>query len=175
MNNYKEIYEEGFLSFKEEKNFYQSNPYNKIEQRGEGVETYQVEAVPFFNGWEARRKEYFGVRGYSLFLDDFRFPNWVTWVDLPKSKKDNWILVRHYYDFIETVVEYGLPRFIAFDFDLDRHNLPVTHLPYGNGADCAAWLVDYCKRNWLPFPEYKIHSCNPEGHKRIQETINNEI
>lgn len=170
MNNFQRIHKEGYKAYVRGGDFYKVNPYNKIESRGEGTDSYQIEAIPFFNGWEAARKIDLGLTGYSLFLDDFRFPDWVTWIELPKT---NWKIATHYYSFIEIITLCGLPNFVTFDFDLDRHNLPINDLPYGNGADCARWLKYYCKRYDLKFPRCTIHSCNPEGFKQIEQVILN--
>ncbi len=169
MNGHK-IRSEGYYAFEFGKSFAEANPYKTVEMRGDAnVLSLQVEAIQFFNGWESRRKEVSGLSGYSLFLDDFRFPDWVSWV--PLDLEQNWVIATHFYEFIEIIVKCGLPRLISFDYDLDRHNLPVTHLPYGNGLDCAKWLIDYCERNEKKFPDYVIHSSNPEGKKAIQELI----
>jgi hypothetical protein len=156
------------------KKFAEINPYNKIEARGTGgVGSYQVEAVPYFNGWESAKKEKKGLTGYSLFLDDFRFPEWAPWV--PLNLEDNWVIAPHFYSFIEIIIKCGLPRTISFDYDLDRHNLPITHLPYGNGEDCAKWLVNYCKEHEKPFPAWTIHSTNPEGRIKMAQIIQSFI
>jgi hypothetical protein len=103
-------------------------------------------------------------------MDDFRFPNWVTWVHLPQQ--DNWIIARHYYDFVNIVEKNGVPRFITFDFDLDRHGLlDIKALPYKTGYDCLEWFIEYLEKTNQKFPQCAIHSANPEGSKKIYERI----
>lgn len=161
---------EGFYAYKPDKKFSDLNPYNKIEDRGDSfVQSLQVEAVSFFNGWEAAKSHQNYLTGYSLFLDDFRFPEWVTWV--PLNLEDNWIISPHFYDFIQTIIRCGLPRTISFDYDLDRHNLNIKDLPYGNGADCAKWLVKHCADIDKVLPPFTIHSTNPEGRGKILEEL----
>ncbi len=114
---------------------------------------------------------------YYLFLDDYRFPNQVFWVDLPADK--DWVIVRRYYDFVKYIQENGSPSFCSLDHDLDRHNMPVESLPdpendgvnLGNGLDCVKWLGDYCTKTGAAFPEYVVHSTNPKAGPRMVEWI----
>ena len=168
-------FHEGYNAYDPTKNAEVENPYKGIIDRGyqavvwHQVLTYQPEATMFYNGWQLAKKEKEKIEGYSLFLDDFRFPSWVTWVHIPQG--DNWIVARHYYDFKGVIETHGLPRFISFDFDLDRHGLPIQHLEYKTGFDCVNWLINHLENNNLKFPRCAIHSANPEGSKKIYERI----
>lgn len=101
------------------------------------------------------------MNNYALFLDDERFPEQVTWVDLPKHK---YTIVRNYNEFIRTVETNGLPVFVSFDNDLGEQK---------EGYDCAKWLVNYCLDNSLNFPTYTVHSKNPIASERISSIIEN--
>lgn len=115
---------------------------------------------------------------YNLFLDDERFPQQVTWVNLPAVE---WQIVRNYNEFVETIKRQGAPYHVSFDNDLaDEHYSNV--LPEdkdGNfkkinasfkektGYDCAKFLVNYCRENDIKFPYYTVHSMNPVGKENI--------
>lgn len=120
---------------------------------------------------------------YYLFLDDERFPQDVTWVNLPKH---NWTIVRNYADFVRTIENKGLPAEIAFDHDLGHEHYQAYHVASrpGNGVidynsfkektglDCAKWLIEYCNKNNLPFPKFYVHSMNPIGKQNIISAVN---
>lgn len=170
--NFEEIFKLGRYSFKSHLNVFDVNPYNIMEDRGMNIAALQPEATPFFNGWESARKEREKKDGYSLFLDDFRFPSHVTWVYLPLS--DNWIITRHSQEFIDIIEKNGLPRFISFDFDLDRHGLTLNKgVLYLTGAETAKWLGEYCIKNQLDLPRYAIHSTNKDGYEQIAKILKN--
>lgn len=132
------------------------------------------------------------MTNYKIFLDDVRKPEDVTWTQLPPGP---WCIVRNYAEFVKTVLEKGLPSFIAFDHDLaDEHYRPSMYNPdrhytgyYTDGTfkektghACAVWLCQYCAEKNLPVPEYAVHSKNPigvenivafiESYKRFRET-----
>jgi hypothetical protein len=171
MNQF-EIFEEGRKAYNPRLSVYEANPYQRQEDRGMGVLAFQNEATPFFNGWEKARGRREHTEGYSLFLDDFRFPNWVNWIALPSQ---NWLIARHYYEFVKIIEMSGLPRFVTFDFDLDRHAQFLGDLPYKNGLDCAEYMIEYCIKHGAKFPNFAVHSTNhiygPAIAKRIWEYI----
>lgn len=166
--DFDKVFKEGYEAFKPDLSVYESTPYKREEVRDGKQVAYQIEAIPFFNGWEQARKEHDKAEGYSLFLDDYRFPNWVNWVQFPPS---HWIIARHYYDFVEIINKHGLPKFVTFDHDLDLHGLNMGELPYKTGVDCAQWLIDYCEANSLLFPNCAIHSTNQICGPRIYNLI----
>ena len=69
---------------------------------------------------------------YYLFLDDIRMPwqvgNYIYPVELRSEYRlQNWIIVRNYKEFINTINEKGFPQCISFDHDLaDIHYDPNT-------------------------------------------------
>lgn len=136
---------------------------------------------------------------YHLFLDDERLPSHVTWVALPIVV---WQVVRNYDQFVDTITNHGVPKFVTFDHDLadehyrvmaqecqhaekrftiwmpgdDEHEGLNMTFDYGEektGYDCAKWLVDYCIDNGHRFPEFQVHSMNPIGKQRIIAYIEN--
>lgn len=135
---------------------------------------------------------------YCLFLDDERNLSDVTWVEMPSKITNDWKVVRNFEQFTTCIASYGLPKFVAFDHDLaDYHykvmmeevearkftafvpdeegglNLTFDYGPEKTGYDCAKWLVDYCDRYGMSFPEYVVHSLNPIGGERINKYIEN--
>lgn len=142
---------------------------------------------------------------YNLFLDDIRFP-YVDVSDLSNSEKDfhnfisayhytyyepfktkKWVIVRNYYEFVNTIINKGVPNFIAFDHDLgiEHYQIPTNTFPthtqtidYSKyeektGYDCAKWLCEYCQEHNVKFPEYYIHSMNTVGALNIKHYIEN--
>lgn len=121
---------------------------------------------------------------YKLFLDDVRTPDQVKWVRLPAGP---YVVVRSYQEFVNKIMQQGVPEFVSFDHDLaDEHyaigsrhvdsliDNNIFNHDYGvekTGFDCARWLVDYCIEQGCKFPNYAIHSMNPVGVERISMYI----
>jgi hypothetical protein len=118
---------------------------------------------------------------YKLFLDDERYIQDVTWVDLPIDH--SWGIVRSYNEFVKTITEHGLPEVISFD-----HDLADEHYPWNNpsdnpcrydkykektGYDCAKWLVEYCILNHKKLPKWYVHSHNIFGKENIERILSN--
>jgi len=123
---------------------------------------------------------------YRLFLDDVREPwmvgNYINPVELrPEFRLHEWVIVRNYKDFVETIQEKGLPTHISFDHDLaEEHYSISTQEDWEenyfkgeelSGYDCAQWLTAYCLAKSLPLPIYFIHSMNPVGRENIQKHL----
>lgn len=118
---------------------------------------------------------------YYLFLDDERQIYDVKWALLPNDKP--WIVARSYGEFVKTVLDLGLPSFVAFDHDLadfhykistEENDHPGTTYNYGpekTGMDAVKWLVDYCIVHNLKFPEYVVHSLNLVAAERMKSYI----
>lgn len=116
---------------------------------------------------------------YYLFLDDIRMPEDVTWVKLPKNVE--WVIVRDYKEFIKTIWNKGIPKFVAFDHDLSHAHYETYHSIDANGGlvidydkfdektgyDCAKFLVNECNKLDIEYPEYVVHSMNPIGKSNI--------
>lgn len=124
---------------------------------------------------------------YYLFLDDDRFPNQVTWVELPKV---NYKIARTYMDFCSTIEQNGVPIFVTFDHDLADFSAErresysyddgdiVKSFNYDceyTGYDCAKWLVDFCHDNDIEFPVWGVHSMNNIGAQRIRDYITSAL
>jgi len=119
---------------------------------------------------------------YNLFLDDMRFPKEINWIELPLVE---WMIVRNYNQFVQTIQKLGLPMRISFDHDLaDEHykeyqwlgdeknvqskgKFRYDKIREKTGYDCAKYLIEYCMKYDLELPEYFIHSFNPIGKKNI--------
>ena len=123
---------------------------------------------------------------YYLFLDDERQVYDVKWMRLPNDEQ--WLVAKNYGQFVDTVMDLGLPKFVSFDHDLADFHYRVGSMEnessafgglnrtfhYGQektGYDAAKWLVDYCIFHKLKFPEYAVHSLNAVGGKRISDYI----
>lgn len=115
---------------------------------------------------------------YNLFLDDIRQPEDVanyTHSSLREMyRKEEWVIVRNYAEFIDYITINGLPEKVSFDHDLaDEHYEPYSWTGSwkyieNTGYDCAQWFVDYCLRNNHELPFIYVHSKNPVGKENIE-------
>lgn len=113
---------------------------------------------------------------YYLFLDDRRSLHQISAMTNDSSYiEKEWIVVKSYNEFVSTIEEMFkrkyFPLLISFDNDLG-YEIPEDEK---TGYDCAKWLVDFCMDNDLEFPEYKVHSQNPVGHKNITSYLENYL
>lgn len=124
---------------------------------------------------------------HRIYLDDVRTP-----ID-----KD-WILVRNYDEFCQTVTEIGLENIdvISLDHDLGptamneyfqnvhpNYTLDYNNIAEKTGYDCAKWLVQHFYdindgKTWargseINFPNVYVHSANPIGSGNMTGYINN--
>ena len=111
-----------------------------------------------------------------IYLDDLRIP-----------LDQEWIVVRNYDEFVDTINKIGLENIglISLDHDLGDSAMKEWHtnvyhnytLDYDNitektGMDCTKWLVD----QWLegkPVVTVKVHSANAVGSANMMGYINN--
>lgn len=124
----------------------------------------------------------FQTQKYNLFLDDDpeRIPHKLAWIELPLVE---WTIVRNYKQFVETILQKGLPQRVSFDHDLaDEHyaeylssvrdgKFSYKNVKEKTGYHCCKWLIEYCLKKSLSFPEYYIHTQNPIGRANIQSLI----
>lgn len=117
--------------------------------------------------------------GLRIYLDDVRTP----------INPDEWVIVRNYDEFVETVNKLGLENIdvISLDHDLGDTAMKEWHrnvyhnytLDYNNitektGMDCAKWLVE----QWMdgkPVVTVYTHSANAIGSANIMGYINNYL
>ena len=112
-----------------------------------------------------------------LFLDDIRYP--IEAYQYTKQViflRNDWYIVRNYEQFVNHIVENGLPEMISFDHDLaDEHYLKQdsSDLIEKTGYECAKWLIEYCMDSELDLPEFYSHSMTPVGKKNILKLLGN--
>ena len=106
----------------------------------------------------------------NLFLDDVRFPNHVTWVDMQGVR---WETVRSVQEFMDWVESDGVPERVSFDHDLIReHYRPTAVLPVKDtGFEACAWLLSICHKYSIEFPLWIIHSMNSRGAIKIKNLL----
>ena len=104
---------------------------------------------------------------YKLFLDDIRNVNMVH----KNLTNNDFVVVRNFNDFKNTIIEKGLPELISFDNDLglDENNMVAE-----DGYACAKWLVYESGIN-LQNLKFKVHSANPVASQQIQGLLDNYI
>lgn len=111
-----------------------------------------------------------------LFLDDYRVPKDVKWVELPEHY--DWHIVCNFNEFVDYIKKNGIPDFVAYDHDLaDAHYTKSDFIDYNNykektGYDCAKFLVSLCASKNIEHPDYIVHSLNPAGKANIESLIN---
>jgi hypothetical protein len=130
------------------------------------------------------------MKTYNLFLDDIRHPydciNYRTKL-MPENKsmysQEPWVIVRNYAEFVEEITKRfwqgEFPKLISFDHDLaDSHYDPGMYdgsypeeFEEKTGKDCAKWLLDFCIERKIAMPDFIVHSMNPIGAQRIQDTL----
>jgi hypothetical protein len=117
---------------------------------------------------------------YNLFLDDNRTPKDIwNQTKSPEYAVYNWVTVKDYDSFIETIQENGLPVRISIDhnlsdehiIDTDKKKIPYDSYKVKTGYDCIIWLVEYCIDYNLPLPKYKIHAEEGLGKKNIENML----
>lgn len=104
---------------------------------------------------------------YNLFLDDIRSAKIVY----PDKKDKDFVIVRDYNSFVETIKINGLPDFISFDNDLgldEKGNIAP------DGYACAKWLVYESQLNIVDL-KFNVHSANPVAKIQIESLLNNYI
>tara|TARA_R110000868_G_scaffold402406_1_gene678680 strand:+ start:381 stop:776 length:396 start_codon:yes stop_codon:yes gene_type:complete len=124
------------------------------------------------------------MKKYNLFLDDVRFPYCVFKLTILPIYENNsdWVIVRSYNEFVDTLKERGIPSRISFDHDLSYdHYLEINQINeiiYENleektGYDAAKLLVDMCMERNEELPMYYVHSANPVGSENIKKYLEN--
>jgi hypothetical protein len=129
---------------------------------------------------------------YNLFLDDIHNPPDVANLkntnakDRERYRKYNWVIVRNYDDFVNTIKEKGLPDIVSFDHDLSPEHYEILFsdenwfkseneeiiLDYDKfqiktGYHAAEWLMEYCSNTYNHIPICLVHSQNDVGKKNI--------
>lgn len=109
---------------------------------------------------------------YLLWLDDDKeyrkptqlCPNFgmkLTWAEgyfKPELLHLPIVWVETYEQFVNTIVEKGMPEMVSFDNDLGQEL---------EGKHCAKWLFNHCVNNDLEMPLFSVHSANPIAAKEI--------
>jgi hypothetical protein len=116
----------------------------------------------------------------SIYLDDFRTP-----IEHPEGKE--WVIVRNYEQFVNSIEEIGLDNIdiISFDHDLDEsamvhyfeyvkknYSIDYSQILEKTGMDAAKWIVEHSKQTGINLPECYVHSANPIGSGNIMGYIN---
>lgn len=114
---------------------------------------------------------------YNLFLDDFRnVSDAHNYLPIQEYATEEWVVVRNYNEFVNHVLNNGIPKTVSFDHDLaDIHYEQQSNIEYRDDAEektgyhCARWLINYCLDLNIPIPEkIIIHSMNRVGAQNIK-------
>lgn len=120
-----------------------------------------------------------------LWLDDQRNPNeyfkkqkptsgaWVRNNEYYQNNvfnqySPNFVWVKNLKEFANYIMTNGLPPMISFDHDIKPKGFKGEH---ENGADCAQWLVNYCKKNNLSLPQCFVHSANQSKRVNVEKIL----
>lgn len=122
---------------------------------------------------------------YLLFLDDIRSPTsaWMNHERRLQYDNHKWTVVRSYKEFCQTIDEKGIPVFVSYDHDLgdehydismydgvDEYEKLAKSFKEPTGLECAKYLISKLEPG-LPHPEHIVHSQNPAGRIRIENSI----
>ena len=123
-----------------------------------------------------------------LWLDDIRDPFKDDWLVFSPITPDKVVWVKKYHEFVDWIIENGLPDAICFDHDLgmevalearangmSKRKSRTLKKEEKTGYDCAKWLVEYCMDNNKPLPLYNIQSANPVGKDNINSLLKNYL
>lgn len=107
-------------------------------------------------------------KGYSLYLDDIRIPDYEfhklnAKLSLKSGNKNPYKLriARSSEQAKEIIKRYGMPSFISFDHDLGGEDTSIVFL---------RWLTEHYFD--LNIPEYVVHSANPIGKDNLISIMN---
>lgn len=110
---------------------------------------------------------------HHIFLDDYRQPVNVTWIEIPAT--DKWIVVKNYEEFVALFEKLPIRSIAHISYD---HDLAPAH--YANhptsertGYDCAKFVVAKALEEGTDIPNYTVHSLNPVGRVNITELFEN--
>ena len=87
--------------------------------------------------------------------------------DFKSEYEPKFVWVRTFEEFTDYILEHGVPEFVSFDHDLGKG--------LKKGAECAAWLKNYCAREGKPLPKFYAHSANPNGRREINSVMLSEM
>ena len=122
----------------------------------------------------------------GLFLDDFRNPHKVNWVDYPEHVA--WTVVKSGPDFMRFYdkEDWGI---VSLDHDLIPEHYeklmdnPMEHLlcleenwpevKEWTGFQCFRFFLKYLETNGKTLPEIKIHTRNPVGALMMSDLLKN--
>lgn len=122
-----------------------------------------------------------------LFLDDLRSPRQCyNYIKNEIYLRSDWDIVRNYDQFVNYILNVGIPKVISFDHDLaDEHYDTLNETDFTSlqeyylfrdremtGYDCAKWLKEYCDLHEYPLPKILCHSMNPVGKENILKLFN---
>jgi hypothetical protein len=126
---------------------------------------------------------------YNIFLDDIRFPKdaflqkeLVYLTEYSKIPENDWVIVRNYDEFVETIEERGIPNAASFDNDLCMEHMKYYikflknpgYYEWENfqtkcGIHCAKYLKDKLSSN--DNIKVYVHSANEEGRRIILDIM----
>lgn len=125
-------------------------------------------------------------RKYNLFLDDVRQPSsaWMNYFRQVSYDLYEWVVVRNYSEFCQTIDTLGIPDFVSYDHDLaeshydhsmfesiEAYEKQISGSQEKTGLECAQYLLEKLSMKEKEHPRYVVHSQNPVGRQRIQNCI----
>ena len=117
------------------------------------------------------------IEKVKIYLDDVRTPT-----------DKEWIVVRNYDQFVESINQHGLENIemISLDHDLgdtamieyynnvrDNYKIDYSNITEKTGYDCCKFLVNRSIETGIPLPQIFVHSANPVGAHNMMGYIDN--
>ena len=120
---------------------------------------------------------------YNLFLDDIRNPiDVLTYISDDVYEALKWRVVRSYDEFIQYIIDNGMPSLISLDHDLaDEHYIAFQNksdMKYRDfnektGYEALKWVCTHVLDNNIKIPKVKFHSQNTVGVLNMSSYLTN--
>lgn len=130
---------------------------------------------------------------YNIFLDDIRFPKdaflqkeLVYLTQYSKIPENEWVIVRNYDDFVQTIEERGIPSACSLDNDLVMEHMryyinflknPGYYEWENFQTECGIHCAKYLKGKLPPSSDIRVyvHSANIEASAIIREIMSSYL
>lgn len=120
------------------------------------------------------------MKNIYLYLDDKRVPNMSHNKDkglgIAFSDESKWVIVRDYFEFVDFINNnFDKIKLISFDHDLACFKRVDGWKKEFTGKTSVDYLIDFCLDNNKKFPDWYVHTDNPNGRGNIIGAITNYL
>lgn len=97
--------------------------------------------------------------------------NRISLLDLTKTTRNQWDLVKSYEEFVEYIEKNCIPENVSFDNDLLEPHYLGNYSDNKTGLDCLVYLINKCKELNRELPICFVHSFNKERREVMEKMI----